>query len=278
MREKKKWIKKNPYKYQLQIARKAANKKRQEEIKATKQSLQGDPVWGVKTPWIESLDSGGQSEFSTPKTDDDGNPLEEPHELPTSKHLMNYGLYRNDFESAIRNAYELTRPYVTPDRSQAEPVVEQEMARRHAEQHKKRQEAVARIVALENGNARNRLSANVRRIVETFGRHETDKVLPARPKSVIAPPHESTPRAGPDTGSSEVQIGILTAKIRALAKELETTGHSDKHNKRNLRLLVHRRQKLLKYMFRKEKGSARWTHMIEKLGITDPCWTREITM
>lgn len=87
-----------------------------------------------------------------------------------------------------------------------------------------------------------------------------------------------TPRAGPDTGSSEVQIAILTAKIRVLADSQEVVGHKDKVNKRNLRLLVHRRQKLLKYLRRKERGSERWTNVVDKLGLTDGTWKEEISL
>ena len=89
---------------------------------------------------------------------------------------------------------------------------------------------------------------------------------------------EATPRVGPDTGSSEVQIGILTAKIRVLADRYEGENRNDKINKRNLRLLLHRRQKLLKYMEKKERGSERWQNMIATLGITPACWKGEIAV
>ena len=87
-----------------------------------------------------------------------------------------------------------------------------------------------------------------------------------------------TPRAGPDTGSSEVQIAILTAKINVLADVLEARGSKDKVNKRNLRLLVHRRQKLLTYMKRKERGGERWTHLIQQLGLTEATYKGEISL
>ena len=85
-------------------------------------------------------------------------------------------------------------------------------------------------------------------------------------------------RIGPDTGSSEVQIAILTAKIKTLADFLSTRGKGDKHNKRNLRLLVHRRQKLLQYLRRKERGGPRWQHCIETLGLTEGTWKGEISL
>jgi len=88
----------------------------------------------------------------------------------------------------------------------------------------------------------------------------------------------NTPRVGPDTGSSEVQIAILTAKINTLADFLETRGRKDKVNARNLRLLVHRRQKLLRYLRKKERGGERWKHLIETLGLTEATWMGEISM
>jgi ribosomal protein S15 len=85
-------------------------------------------------------------------------------------------------------------------------------------------------------------------------------------------------RKGPDTGSSEVQIAILTAKIRNLANHLERVGNSDKINKRNLRLLVHRRQKLLQYLRRRERAGPRWQRCIDMLGLTEGTWRGEITL
>lgn len=117
--------------------------------------------------------------------------------------------------------------------------------------------------------------------METFGRHNTDKSV--RQKGLTAKQVEGTEekftkiRGGPDTGSSEVQIAILTAKIRTLAKMYAgEKGNKDKHNKRNLRLLCHRRQRLLKYMERKERGSGRWEHMIKELGLTPATWKKQI--
>ena len=82
-------------------------------------------------------------------------------------------------------------------------------------------------------------------------------------------------RAGPDTGSSEVQIAILTTKINVLAANLHK---KDKDNKRSLRLLVHRRQKLLQYLRRKERGGPRWQNVVEQLGINDAMWKGEISL
>jgi len=71
----------------------------------------------------------------------------------------------------------------------------------------------------------------------------------------------------------------LTAKIRVLANHLERPHYQkDKVNKRNLRVLVHRRQKLLAYLRRKERGSERWQNVVETLGLTDGTWKGEISL
>ena len=104
---------------------------------------------------------------------------------------------------------------------------------------------------------------------------------PVNPAFAEAHPEgpERPPRAGPDTGSSEVQIAILTAKIRVLANELEAKrGHKDKINKRNLRVMVHKRQKLLKYLRKKERGSDRWRNLVETLGLAEGTWKGEISL
>merc|ERR1712093_168702 len=68
-------------------------------------------------------------------------------------------------------------------------------------------------------------------------------------------------------------------KIRVLANQLETKGgKKDKVNKRNLRLMVHKRQKLLTYLRRKERGGERWQHLIETLGLTEGTWKGEISL
>jgi ribosomal protein S15 len=172
---------------------------------------------------------------------------------------------------------------------------------KHNAAHATVEEAVKRILTLDNSSNPARLRVNIQRCIETFGRHETDKILLPKARAVAitsskggsetiksvdaegtelgdrgTPP--SIERQGPDTGSSEVQIAILTAKIRSLANFLSTRGRKDKVGKRDLRLLVHRRQKLLKYLKRKERGGPRWQRCIETLGLTEGTWKGEISL
>ncbi|KYK55329.1 ribosomal protein S15 precursor-like protein [Drechmeria coniospora] len=279
LREKKRKAKQDPYKWAQAQQRKNANLKRREQLQKQRDEAWGDPVWGKTTPFLESLDSAGQESSSMVPKDASGNLLAEPHDLPTTPGLRNHFLTDAELEDAAKHAYALTKPMVGVVESQMDPATEEERKKLHDQKHHKALDALRRITSLRNGSAQDRLHANVRRIVDEFGRHKTDKFLEPKPLSISPNTTPMPGRAGPDTGSSEVQIAILTAKIRALGKALEINrGYKDVHNKRNLRLLVHRRQKLLAYMERKERGSGRWTHMLEKLGLTPATWKGQISL
>ncbi|HDN58817.1 MAG: 30S ribosomal protein S15 [Caldiserica bacterium] len=67
-----------------------------------------------------------------------------------------------------------------------------------------------------------------------------------------------------DTGSPEVQIAILTEKIKRLSEHLKV--HKKDHSsRRGLLKMVGRRRKLLNYL--KEKDYNRYIHLIESLGL-----------
>lgn len=57
-----------------------------------------------------------------------------------------------------------------------------------------------------------------------------------------------------DTGSSEVQIALLTARINELSGHFKTHD-KDYHGKRGLITAVNRRRKLLDYLHRKDPKS-----------------------
>lgn len=67
-----------------------------------------------------------------------------------------------------------------------------------------------------------------------------------------------------DTGSPEVQVAILTERIRNLTEHFQSH-KKDFHSRRGLLLLVGRRRRLLDYL--KSKEEARYTALIQKLGI-----------
>ena len=67
-----------------------------------------------------------------------------------------------------------------------------------------------------------------------------------------------------DTGSSEVQIALLTARVRHLTEHLRVN-RKDFHSRRGLIAMTARRRKLLDYLKRTE--FKRYTAILEKLGL-----------
>ncbi len=71
-------------------------------------------------------------------------------------------------------------------------------------------------------------------------------------------------RSSADTGSPEVQVALLTARINELTPHFKT--HlKDHHGRRGLLRMVSRRRKLLDYL--KGKAPERYTALIQKLGL-----------
>lgn len=67
-----------------------------------------------------------------------------------------------------------------------------------------------------------------------------------------------------DTGSPEVQIGLLTHRISYLTEHLKIH-KKDHHSRRGLLILVGRRRRLLNYV--KNKDVKRYRGIIEALGL-----------
>jgi len=67
-----------------------------------------------------------------------------------------------------------------------------------------------------------------------------------------------------DTGSTEVQIAILTFRIKKLTEHLKSH-KKDHHSRRGLLKMVGRRRGLLDYLMKKDINAYR--ELIEKLGI-----------
>lgn len=71
-------------------------------------------------------------------------------------------------------------------------------------------------------------------------------------------------RGAADTGSPEVQVALLTARINELTPHFKT--HlKDHHGRRGLLKMVNQRKSLLSYL--KEKDADRYTALIQKLGL-----------
>ena len=67
-----------------------------------------------------------------------------------------------------------------------------------------------------------------------------------------------------DTGSPEVQIAVLTARIQQIATHLREN-KLDQHGRRGLVMMVGRRNRLLRYL--KSKNEASYRETIKALGL-----------
>jgi len=71
-------------------------------------------------------------------------------------------------------------------------------------------------------------------------------------------------REANDTGSPEVQVAILTERIRNLTDHFKEN-HKDNHSRRGLLMMVNKRRTLLAYL--KKKDVERYNALIQKLGL-----------
>ena len=82
----------------------------------------------------------------------------------------------------------------------------------------------------------------------------------AKKKEIIA----QFGRGAEDTGSTEVQIALLSERIRQLTEHLQAHP-KDHHSRRGLYLMVGQRRRLMNYLRR--KSPARFREVTDRLGI-----------
>ncbi len=85
-------------------------------------------------------------------------------------------------------------------------------------------------------------------------------LLAARKREII----EKFGQAANDTGSPEVQVALLTARINELQKHFEAH-KKDHHSRRGLLKMVGQRRRLLDYL--KKKNEDRYRSLIGELGL-----------
>lgn len=71
-------------------------------------------------------------------------------------------------------------------------------------------------------------------------------------------------RGSGDTGSPEVQVALLSARINELTPHF-SSNKKDHHSRRGLLRMVNQRRKLLDYLKRKDLG--RYQELIQSLGL-----------
>jgi ribosomal protein S15 len=131
------------------------------------------------------------------------------------------------------------------------------------EEDMKKRAVMARLIDMTNANSKAVISANVEKAVTHFGRFEGD------------------------TGSPEVQgmlplflvwetyflAGVMTVRILALKEHMQRN-LQDKRSKRALQMLVHQRQKMLKYL--RGKSRERYIYCLKQIGLDDSAVVREV--
>jgi small subunit ribosomal protein S15 len=85
--------------------------------------------------------------------------------------------------------------------------------------------------------------------------------MTAEQKAQVVKEHQL---ADGDTGSPEVQVALLTARIQELQKHF-AEHKKDHHSRRGLLKLVNQRRSLLDYV--KKKDVQRYRELIERLGL-----------
>jgi len=75
---------------------------------------------------------------------------------------------------------------------------------------------------------------------------------------------EEFKRVPNDTGSPEVQVALLSARIDHLSDHFKMH-KQDHHSRRGLLMMVNQRRSLLSYL--KKKDAARYQTLIERLGL-----------
>ena len=75
---------------------------------------------------------------------------------------------------------------------------------------------------------------------------------------------EDNKRGANDTGSPEVQVALLSARISSLTEHFKTH-KQDHHSRRGLLKMVNQRRRLLNYL--KSKDNDRYKTLIERLGL-----------
>ena len=88
-----------------------------------------------------------------------------------------------------------------------------------------------------------------------------ENMISKEKKTAIINEYARTPG---DTGSPEVQVAVLTARIQELTEHLKNNP-KDHHSRRGLLKMVGQRRRMLAYL--KDKDIERYRSLIERLGL-----------
>ncbi|KAF9432231.1 hypothetical protein BGZ76_011091 [Entomortierella beljakovae] len=201
------------------------------------QSLFQSPLAAIKPTGASDDESSAQGSKSAGSTST-SSIFSSPHRTPLVVSTSNPSGYQH-----FLNEQEVDIIFEKAPKVQVQELVLQSTLVNEAIQlpiERQKAELVRRITALENGSAKQITLENVRRAIAAFQREEGD------------------------TGSPEVQAAVMTVRIQNLNNHI-TNNKKDVHNYRRLRMLVHQRQTVLKYL--KKTNPERYHSCLDRLGL-----------
>jgi ribosomal protein S15 len=228
--------------------------------------------WGHDSPFIKSLKEPLPQSLVQAIITDKDSPVSDRYASPSERLTkLNFRVPEHRLEEQLEKTRLLSTTHYNPiqninarallgDTSESDELTTQMKAQKKKKEDELDQNATTalkRILSTELSNSDQQLKRDIDRCVAVFGRHNTDPDLSNKDHF----------RVGRDTGSSEVQIAILTVKILNLARACSGKGRHDKSNKRYLQMFIHKRQKLLDYLKRRENGGPRYQNLINQLGL-----------
>lgn len=240
---------------QVAIQRKKANIARQGVLQAERSPADFDPIVGKATEFTRALLTPNVVWSSNSQAVDSLYfPKQEMSEIHSAvdKAVQAREKLKQTYSPFSRRDHSVNPalPRMNPVKQTEEELVQQHLQDLTVENDHK-SVASSRIVALQNSNTRTLRAYNTAFAIREFGRKEGD------------------------TGSAEVQAAVLTVRILSEAQHI-AANKKDVHGFKGFRGLVHQRQKILKYLRR--ESVERYQDCIERLGLSDQCVVREITM
>lgn len=225
---------------QLKRARKIAEKHAE---KARKEKEFQSLLKRKSTPFLNSLVTPKKLEFlqGTSSSDKAAAKQQSQDQKESSREVTyNLGTLRKQFKNSNLFQYGIQQEEKTIIEKQMQSDAKQKLLFPNDMTMKKKFELFENILNLKNANSKELLRWNIQKAVEFFRRGERD------------------------TGSPEVQAGVLTVKIRNLERHL-LNHHKDHHTRRDFIQLKQQRAKMLKYL--KRVSLERYAKCLNQLGL-----------
>lgn len=190
----------DPYAIAQAKARKSANLSKQEILKKERASTLGDPVRGTETDFVRSFDTALASDptptsnATTLRTKKSPG-ADAPGPSASRDEHLNFFLSKAELDQGIEHSSWLLTPTEEDlkkptTHSMIGELSEEERRAKIGEEQTTASEAMRRIASLSLASSKDRLRVNTQRCIDSFGRHNTDKVLDPKPAGVHPGPRD----------------------------------------------------------------------------------------